>query len=349
MTDTRDYSRIIERTTESGLFYAWAITLVVASTMGFINGWTRGAWWAMSALWAAFFFAIPVIEFALVHRAATCFRRREWGTGVGAIGAAMLAFLISVWSTFNTAAVNQDGKAQARLAANEQQEDGKAAVNRAADKVLKERQAVEALRFAASFRTEINGVTVTTPEAAQSLVDQLTAHRFYGLSENCTKPKGRQTTEHCRNLAAARAAIASANDAMTRREELKAAEKTLAKAEADLEAARQNRSAGPVVTSTQSPFVKKAAYYFNMAEEDANTIESGLPALGLQLLTMVLAVFIGVGVHRQSDEPQSTTGFSRGRESSAETAASAPPAYYMSRPTTQSVATLTINDLLATR
>lgn len=44
-----------------------------------------------------------------------------------------------------------------------------------------------------------------------------------------------------------------------------------------------------------------------------------------------------------------TTGFSRGKEPSAETAASAPPAYYMSRPTTQSVATLTINDLLATR
>lgn len=46
---------------------------------------------------------------------------------------------------------------------------------------------------------------------------------------------------------------------------------------------------------------------------------------------------------------QPTTGFSRGKEPSAETAASAPPAYYMSRPTTQSVATLTINDLLATR
>jgi hypothetical protein len=46
---------------------------------------------------------------------------------------------------------------------------------------------------------------------------------------------------------------------------------------------------------------------------------------------------------------QPTTGFVRGTAPSAETAASAPPAYYMSRPTTQSVATLTINDLLATR
>jgi hypothetical protein len=295
-----NYEQIVERATERCLFYAWLSTLAVACFMGAINGWSRGQWWGMCLLWAVFFFAIPLIEFALVHKAAKYVRGRHYGSAVGAVSAALLAFTVSVWSTFNTAASNQDARDKMRLASTEQQEDGKAAVNRLAAKVLEEREALKKLRWSASAEIVVAGTRITSPDAAQAMIDSLQAHRLYRLSEECTASKGKQTAAHCATLAEAKAARESAAAALLAKEEAKSAERRVAEAEAALEKARTERAAGPVVTSAQSPFVKKAAYYFNMPEEDANTIESGLPALGLQLLTMVLAVFIGGGALTQS-------------------------------------------------
>lgn len=82
--------------------------------------------------------------------------------------------------------------------------------------------------------------------------------------------------------------------------------------------------------------------------EPMNWTQIGIGAL-IAIVTTFLAPVCFFMAFGDAPVTQPTTGFSRGTAPSAETAASAPPAYYMSRPTTQSVATLTINDLLATR
>lgn len=75
-------------------------------------------------------------------------------------------------------------------------------------------------------------VPVRNAQQAQAFIDNAKSHRFWNLTDGCTRTTGPQTRDYCSAYASAIADKAGATEAMVMREELKTARAELAKARA---------------------------------------------------------------------------------------------------------------------
>jgi hypothetical protein len=144
-----------------------------------------------------------------------------------------------------------------------------------------------------SATLSINGVTITTAEAAQAIIDETRAHRWWARTDQCSKPAGAETTAYCKRYREAEAAKSMAGERMRKaadlRAELAAAVKAVPEAEDAVRQAESRVLSGRPTTSREradSRNLQLIASRFGI-ELDPQLYNSLLIVLGLCLFITV--------------------------------------------------------------
>lgn len=207
-----------------------------------------------------------------------------------AVWAGAFTYGLNQW--LGAASENQVEKGTIQKTAHTEYEDARGELNSAGAKVLSSRKEVDTLaeRIAFASNIEIGGVKVTTPDAAQAIVDKTKAHRWWERTEQCTKTLGPDTRKFCDEYRQAEAAKATSSNRVTLEAELKAAKQALAKAEADHATAKKKASETKTVTSDERPDLRIAKAYFGVSEQAAADIQA------IWTIIIISLFLTGIGV-----------------------------------------------------
>lgn len=214
---------------------------------------------------------------------AAWFERRVGGiVGWGCVWA--FAFLYAINASFGVAANNQDQLTAQRMNANY--------VQQSAESSVKEKQReVDRLQTELDYasNTMVNGKPVTTAEAAQAIINNIKAHRWWAYTEECKQTKGPQTRAFCKEYSEAEAAKSMASRKLTVEAEFKEAQKAL-------EEAKVARGSVETVTGGQRADLVKISYATGLSLPD---VEFGQSVLTIMVISAFLTL---AGIMTESDK-----------------------------------------------
>lgn len=257
--------------------------LIAAMILAVRHGIEKGAdGWAT----AAFVIALGCIalgEFLSWHNAACSWHERRlggvalWGTlGVMLTGGVM-------YTNFSSAASNNDGVAGVHKATFTTQTDVGAAIK-------------ETERAVARLEESVRMMPKRTPEGARAHMDNAKAHRFWGVTEQCTKTLGPQTRTFCDAYRAAESDMSLGASILLDKEALKQANEKLAQ----LRSARA--SAPKQAMGEDQAGLRFIANKAGVSLDDARLFDSAVVAWMIQVMLVFGGIALAAELYR--DKPR---------------------------------------------
>ncbi len=244
--------------------------LAAALILAVAHGAEKGSAWYLKLALIIGLVCVAIGEFLSWHNAATAWHERRAGSLVlwGVLGGILSAG--TLYTNFSSAASNNDSNAVVQQTA---------FVSRT--NVVDELKAAKAER--SRLEEELRMKPTRTPEAAQAAIDNAKAHRFWGVTKECTETKGPQTRGFCDAYASAVAEKSMGTNAIAVAEELKAVKARIAKYEADV-------TAGKAVVSADAPQIGIIKTRFETDDSTARQID----AMVLPMLVQAMLLFGGI-------------------------------------------------------
>lgn len=304
MAHAGGHADFVQKAVDKALFYALFITFGVAILLGVTNGWARGSTIWYSIGWACFAVAVCCVEFGSVKKAVSEAQAGRRAMAFICATAGAIAFVLSTFATFNSAATNLDQVGSALLAKEDRYVSTKGAANAAGAEVIalrKQRDEVNTALLAAT--PKVGGSDVTTVEGAQQLIAAAKSDRYWSRTEGCTITKGKDTSKFCREYREAEAAVPALTARAEMQAKLEQLEGKLDKAEATHRDASAAAQAAPPTIDQRTPFTRLLVAHTPVPEDVAPVVEAGLPSVGLQLLLMALGLIVGGSAARLDDDP----------------------------------------------
>ncbi len=278
------FSRIMHAVTDKPEIWFVRAVLVAALIAVVYYGGERAKDWPAWIIYACLGIAAVGFEYRGAQKMTAAWFERRLGGFIGWGGVWAFAFLYSINASFGVAANNQDQLTALRQNAHFVQQDAEKAISRRQEEV----QRLEGeLAFASNM--SVNGKPVTTAEAAESIIKNLKAHKWWAYTEECKQTKGPQTREYCKHYSEAEAAKSMAGRKLVLEAELK-------EANAALDEERAARRHLPPVTSGQRADLVRIANITGLPLPDVE--------LGQSVLTiMVISAFLTLaGILHESDK-----------------------------------------------
>lgn len=306
---SRGHADFVQYAVDKALFYALFITFFVAVLLGVTNGWARGSTIWYSIGWAFFAVAVCCVEFGAVKKSVSEAQAGRKAMAVICGTAGVVAFFLSTFATFNSAATNLDQVGTALLAKEDRYRSTKDEANAAGAEVIALRNARnEASTALLAATPKVAGQDVTTVDGAQQLIAAAKSDRFWDRTDGCTLTKGKDTSKFCREYREAEAAV----PALTARAEMQAKldklEEKLAVAEGHHREASAAAQAAPPSIDQRTPFTRLLVAHTGVPADVAPVVEAGLPSIGLQLLLMFLGLIVGGSAMRLDEDDQGQPG-----------------------------------------
>lgn len=289
--------------------------LIAAAILATIHGIKKGVDAPTATAFVLILLAVVVFEFsAAKHMAISWFERRVGGI----VGWALVwgsCVVGSLWVNFATSAGTQDINSSTQKASYVKFEN-------ASDQLA----AAKAERTRIEKRLEwmqgaVNGKPVRTPEAAQADIQKSMAHRFWEMTEGCTKTMGPQTRSFCGDYAAFVAEKALAGEKLVLQSEL-------AEAKASIKEYEALAANGTAVISADQPHLIALANVTGVSMPVAKQIDAmSIPIIAQIIVSMAAILKVVDGYGGQPRQPWLRWGrimqVVRGDESAPTTAAPA--------------------------
>lgn len=278
------FSRIMHAVTDKPEIWFVRAVLVAALIAVVYYGGDRAKDWPSWIIYACLGIAAVGFEYRGAQKMTAAWFERRFGGFLGWSGVWAFAFLYSINASFGVAANNQDRLTASRMNANYVQ---KNAENSVGEKQREVNRLQTELDYASN--TMVNGKPVTTAEAAQAIINNIKAHRWWAYTEECKQTKGPQTRAFCKEYSEAEAAKSMAG----RKLEL---EVSLEEAKKELEEARVARGSVETVTSGERADLVKLA---SMTGLDLQDVELGQSVLTIMVISAFLTL---AGILHESDK-----------------------------------------------
>lgn len=279
--------------------------LFAACGVAVLHGMEKGSNVPMKIIFAMVLVAAVGMEFRAVKRMVVSWYRRQTGSAVAWGALWLICAASTLYVSFGTAASNINKVSVLHKASFNSYNDARTDLQQKQTAVDRESANVERLRAEASFKTVINGVEVTTTEAANGLVKRAKADPMWKATDDCKEVKGPKTRNFCDSYRAAEAAIATIGRATVRAEELKAAETALAKATKELAAAKETSSHTSTEVTDEAPHISALASMVGWTPEQARVADGmQLPFL-MQALLSLAALVLAIDMMRGEARPPS--------------------------------------------
>jgi hypothetical protein len=279
--------------------------LFAACIVAVIHGMEKGSSFAMKVVFAVVLVAAVGMEFRAVKKMVISWYRRQTGSAVAWCALWLICAISTLYVSFGTAASNINKVAVLHKASFNAFTDTRSDLSRAQATVDRESANVERLRSESSFKTLINGVEVTTIEAANGLVKRAKSDPMWKSTDECREVKGPKTRAFCDSYRAADAAIATIGRATERATELKAAEIALEKARADLAAAKGKADHTSTEVSDEAPHISVLAHLAGWTPEQARVADGMQLPILMQALLSLAALVLAIDMMRGEKRPPS--------------------------------------------